>query len=279
MITPTQIADQVARWLLPEEHHRLEGLRYDRGTHGFDPFGLHPSWVAASMAIHGAIYDHYFRVQSRGSENLPPEGRAILVANHGGELPIDGLMLWTDVVRHTDPPRVPRFLVDHFVSLLPFVSTIYARGGAVPGCRGNLHRLLERDELVTIFPEGTAGIGKPLAQRYRLQEWRVGHAEMAIRHRAPVIPAAIVGPDEQAPLVVRLPVHAFGAPWVPVSLLPLPLPVRYHIRYGAPILLHQRFEPRDADDPVAVAEAAEITREAVQSLLDHGVAERKGIFA
>ena len=31
-------------------------------------------------------------------------------------------------------------------------------------------------------------IGKPFTERYHLQEWRVGHAELALRHRAPVVP-------------------------------------------------------------------------------------------
>jgi 1-acyl-sn-glycerol-3-phosphate acyltransferase len=100
------------------------------------------------------LYDRYFRVRSSGHQHLPREGAAILLGNHGGELPLDGMMLWTDVLRHTDPPRVPRIIADNFVAALPFVGTIFSRGGVVTGSRGNVHRLLERGEIAAIFPDG-----------------------------------------------------------------------------------------------------------------------------
>ena len=49
---------------------------------------------------------------------------------------------------------------------------------------------------------GVPGISKPFRQRYRLRPFRVGHAELAIRHGARVVPAAVVGAEEQLPLVL-----------------------------------------------------------------------------
>jgi len=250
------------------QRRRLCELRYDRGLHGYDPFGLHAGWMAIGLAVAGPLYHRWFRVSSRGIENVPKEGPAILVANHGGELPFDGLMLWHDVVVRSGPPRVPRFVMDHFVLELPFVSTFFVRCGGVGGSRGDVHELLERGELVAAFPEGTAAIGKPRTQRYRVQPLRVGTAEMAIRHRAPMIPVAIVGPDDQYPLVAHLPLRAFEIPYLPISPFPLPLPVRYSITYGAPLRPYERWSPQSADRPDVVAEATEELRVAMQSLLD-----------
>jgi 1-acyl-sn-glycerol-3-phosphate acyltransferase len=254
------------------------GLCYEDAGHGYDIFGLNPGWVERAMTVFGPLYDHYFRVQSEGIHHLPREGPAILAANHGGVLPFDGMMLWMDVLRRTQPRRVARPVADHFVPRLPFVSVLFARCGVVGGSRGNVHALLERGEVLLIFPEGTPGIGKPLRERYHLKEFRVGHAEMAIRHRAPVVPVAIIGPEEQLPLVVRLPVSAFGAPYLPLSLLPLPLPVRYHIYYGQPIPLHEEHRPEEADDPQVVATAAARVRAAVQALVEEGLRARTGVF-
>jgi 1-acyl-sn-glycerol-3-phosphate acyltransferase len=131
-----------------------------------------------------------------------------------------------------------------------------------------VHQLLERGELLLIFPEGTVGIGKGRAERFRLREWRVGHVEMAIRHRAPVVPVAVVGPDEQYPLVWRVPLKPFGAPYLPISPHLVPLPVRYVIRYGEPIAVHEGHTVADADDPVVVQAAAERVRLAEQALID-----------
>ena len=93
----------------------------------------------------------------------------------------------------------------------------------------------------------------------------------------------IVGPDEQFPLVFRLPMSAFGSPYVPLSLfpvpvVPLPMPVRYHIRYGAPLTWRDRFVPTDADRPERVAVAANETRAAVAQLIEQARRERQGLF-
>ncbi len=220
------------------------------------------------------LYERWFRVVHVGIEHVPTEGRAVLACNHSGTLPFDALMVWADLVRHAR--RVPRPVMDYFVQQLPFVSTIFTRAGGIGGSRGNMHAVLEGEELVLVFPEGVVGIGKRFADRYQLQRWTVGHAEMAIRHRAPVVPAAVVGAEEQLPQVARIPISLFGSPYIPVTGSPLPLPVRYHIRYGPPLVLHERWP--DADDPDAVAAAAAHTGEAVQGLIDAGLEARTGVF-
>jgi 1-acyl-sn-glycerol-3-phosphate acyltransferase len=55
--------------------------------------------------------------------------------------------------------------------------------------------------------------------------------------------------------------------------------VRYHIRYGPPIPVHEEYRPDHADDPAAVREAAARVKAAVQALLEQGLAERTGIFS
>jgi len=209
--------------------------------------------------------------------DVPADGPAILVANHAGLLPIDGGVLWMDVVRHTE--RVPRMISDRFVSRLPFVATTFARCGVVTGSRSNVRRLLEDGELLAIFPEGVTGVAKSYRDRYHLQEWRVGHAELAIRHRAPVIPVAILGAEESWPVALKVPTHPFGAPYVPIPASPVPLPVRYHVRYGEPLRLHDGVPVEAADDPAIVAEAARRSRAALQTLLAEALAARRGVFA
>jgi 1-acyl-sn-glycerol-3-phosphate acyltransferase len=252
---------------------------HDAG-HGFDLFGLHPPALATALAAAAPLYERYFRVDSHGAERIPALGPAILVANHAGTLPVDGAMLCIDVLRNTDPPRIPRAIADRFVPRVPFVGTLFARVGAVAGTAANVRHLLEHDELVAIWPEGTTGTGKHFRDRYRLQEWRVGFAEHAIRHRAPVVPVAIVGAEESWPLAARVRgVHAFGAPYWPIPLVPVPLPAHYRIRYGAPMHLDHGLAAADADDPAIVAAAAEQVRAALQQLVDDTRAVRRGVFA
>jgi 1-acyl-sn-glycerol-3-phosphate acyltransferase len=263
----------------PTVRDRAERLSFPDAGHGYDRFGLHPDFVGLGDTIAAPLYDKYFRVKSYGAENIPVSGPAVLAANHSGTVPVDGMMLWTDVLRQTDPPRTARPVADYFVATLPVVSTLFARCGVVSGSRGNARALLESGELLMIFPEGTPGIGKPFSERYKLQEWRKGHCELAIRHRAPVVPVGIVGAEEQMPQLARISTRGLSAiPYLPIPATLVPLPVRYHIHYGEPIRLDQEFEPGDADDPEIVREAAARVKVAVQGLLEKGLSMRTGIF-
>jgi 1-acyl-sn-glycerol-3-phosphate acyltransferase len=243
---------------------------HDAG-HGWDVFGLHPPSLARAIAAAGPIYRRWFRVTAHGIDHVPRTGAAIVVANHAGALPIDAAMLCMDLFVRTG--RIPRVVADRFVPLLPVIGTLFSRWGVVVGTRANVRALLARGELVVIFPEGSAGIGKPYRDRYRLQTWRVGHAELALRHRAPVVPVAIIGAEEAWPVVRRLrALHPFGAPFLPIPAVPLPLPLRFELFYGAPIALHGSALELDADDPDDVARAAAIVRCALE---DHILAGRR----
>ena len=258
---------------------QIERVPLDDAGHGFDPLGLSREGLAAGVLLARWLYERYFRVRSFGHANIPAAGPAILAANHSGTLPLDAMMIALDVIRRSEPPRALRPILDHFVPGLPFISTFFARAGAIGGSRGNVRYALERGELLLIFPEGTDGIGKPFSARYQLQEWRVGHVELAIRHRAPVVPVAVIGAEEQWPQIARLDgVHVLGIPYLPIPATPLPLPVRYTIYYGEAIDFSGRLEPEDADDPALVAAAAAEVKEAVARLVEHGLRAREGIF-
>jgi 1-acyl-sn-glycerol-3-phosphate acyltransferase len=244
------------------------------GGYGYDVFGLHLPAVDEATHATRFLYERYFRVSSSGIEQVPDFGPAILIANHSGVLPIDAALLFLDVVRKS--PRIPRMIADHFVPKLPLLSTLFARVGVVSGTRANVRHLLEHDELLAIFPEGVTGPAKRFRDRYRLQSWRVGFAELAIRHRAPVVPVAIVGAEESWPLAGKLDVHVFGSPYVPVPATPLPLPAHVHLRYGAPLILGA--SAGDADDPHAVEAAAALVRERLGVLVDDVRTARRGIF-
>ncbi len=279
MIAPPTLPRALARLLLPRDvDRRLRRISFRDAGHGYDRLGMHPDWVRMAVGLFNGAYANYFRVESHGIENVPAEGPAILVANHSGMLPIDAIMLNVDVVQKTFPPRVPRMVLDVFVPKLPFVSSFFARAGAVSGARGTVRRLLEEGELLGVFPEGTPGISKPFSERYQLKPFRVGHAELAIRHRAPIVPVAIIGAEEQFIQLKSVDLHPFGAPFMPLPASPFPLPVRYRIHYGPPISLHERYPQEAADDPAACRAAADEVQAVVQALVDRGVEEREAVF-
>ena len=266
--------------LKKSDFQRLETMFFLDAGHGYDAFGLHPEFIRFGAGLTRWPYESYFRVLSKGHEHIPEYGAAILAANHSGNLPIDGMMLWHDVVRNTTPPRVARGIADHFVPSLPFIGTLFARGGMVGGSRGNVRTLLENGELLMIFPEGTPGIIKPFSKRYQLQKFRVGHAELAIRNQVPIIPVGIIGAEEQLPSIFssRSLGKMFGIEAVPIPIFPVPLPVRYRIFYGNPITSHLSLQASDADDPDIVSDLAKKVQKRVAELIEQGLCERRGIF-
>lgn len=245
---------------------------------GYDPFGLSPDAVRRTLPLARALYRYWFRVRSEGHEHLPAEGPAVLVANHGGLLPFDGAMGVLDVLLKTDPPRLPRALVDRFAGELPFVNVLFARLGQVTATRRNFRALLDRGELVWVFPEGIEGIRKPLSQRYRLQSFAPGFAEEALRADVPIVPVAMIGPDDQAPVLANLDgvARRLGLPAVPITptfpwlgpLGLLPYPVPYRIVYGAPIAPRDLLPADAADDPRRVRYLASEVRRVVQRMVD-----------
>ncbi len=263
-----------------EGRERATEVLFRDAGHGYDPFGMHPSFVALGETVVAPLYDNYFRCKSTGHQHIPTTGPAILAANHSGNLPVDGVMIWLDVLRNTQPPRVPRPIADHFVPSLPYLGTLFSRGGLVGGSRGNARSLLDAGEILMIFPEGVPGIVKPFSEAYKLQEFREGHAELAIRHGAPIVPVGVVGGEEQMPALFtskRLG-KLVGVPVLPIPLIPVPLPVRYHLLYGPPIPVHKDYSRAQADDPAIVKEAAERVKQAVDALIQKGLQAREGIF-
>jgi 1-acyl-sn-glycerol-3-phosphate acyltransferase len=269
---------RLASGLLAGSLEHVRSIPFRDAGHGYDLFGYEPLHAAFALALLEPVHRRWFRARAYGVEHVPAEGPALLVANHSGTLPFDAMMLWTDVILRRR--RLPRPVADYFVATLPFVGTLFARGGTVGGTVGNLRVLLESGELVMIFPEGVPGIAKPFRERYQLREFHVGHAELAIRHRAPVVPVGIVGAEEQMPQLARLPVpgNPFGIPFLPVPLTPVPLPVRYHLHYGEPLRLDEGLRPEDADDPEVVRQAAGRVRSAVRALVERGLRLREGVF-
>jgi 1-acyl-sn-glycerol-3-phosphate acyltransferase len=261
-----------ARRALASIAHLVEGeSRYDR-------FGFSPDVTRRAMPWFHALYKFYFRVASHGHEHLPERGRAVLAANHAGLLPFDGAMSIIDILLHTDPPRLARAIVDRWAGELPFVNVFYARVGQVIGTRENFADLLDDDQLVLVFPEGIEGIRKTITHRYRVQNFRVGFVEQALRAGAPIVPMAVIGSDDQTPILydVKPLARALGLPVAPITptfpwlgpLGLLPYPVRYKIAYGEPLRFHERFGPEGAEDARLVHYLARQVRRAVQQLVD-----------
>lgn len=273
---------RLRRLIDPEFDRQYERILERLGLQDFDPFGFNVGY--ARYVLHAAawMYRRWFRCRTTGLNRIPP-GRALLVANHSGQIPIDGMMIATALLLDHDPPRLVRSMIEKWAATLPGISTFFARCGQVVGLPENCRVLLEREELILVFPEGTKGISKTIDRAYQLEEFGSGFVRLALENRAPIVPVAVVGAEEQYPAVANLKAVAdlFGAPALPVSPLfllgplgLLPLPTRYHIAFGDPIWLVGDVDEEDE----RVTEHVHRVRSSVQELLRRTLERREGIF-
>lgn len=256
------------------------------GDYSVDEFGLDPQIVEVVASAFEPIAEKWFRLQVRGVENIPADGGALLVANHSGTVPVDGLMTGYAVTKHTD--RHLRPLGADLLFSLPFVGQVARKMGATLACADDAERLLRGGELAGVWPEGFKGIGKPFAERYKLQRFgRGGFVSSALRAQVPIVPVSIVGAEEIYPLVGNVPSLArlLGLPYLPITpffplLGPLglvPLPSKWIIEFGEPVRT-DAYEPDAADDPMLLFNVTDQVRETIQQTLYRLLVERGNAF-
>jgi 1-acyl-sn-glycerol-3-phosphate acyltransferase len=258
------------------------------GDYEVDEFGFDAEITERFlMSTLRPIANRWFRVEARGVDNIPAEGGALLVSNHSGTLPLDGLM--TSLVVHDSTARTLRSLGADLVFKTPFIGELARKGGATLACNEDAERMLTAGELVGVWPEGFKGLGKPFSERYKLQRFgRGGFVSAALRVGVPIIPCSVVGAEEIYPMIANLPTLArlLGLPYLPVTpffpllgpLGLLPLPSKWLIEFGEPIRTDQLGDGA-ADDPMLVFNVTDQVRETIQQTLYSLLMQRRGVFS
>jgi 1-acyl-sn-glycerol-3-phosphate acyltransferase len=281
---------EAARELLSSDYYLRQwgriGMR--NRSEEVDEFGLDPKYEARYRPLLDLLYSRYFRVEVSGIDQVPSEGRCVVVANHSGAMPYDGIVLRTAMRRDHPARRELRWLTEDFITYLPFVGAFMNRLGAVRACQENAERLLRKGTLIAVFPEGVKGIGKLFRDRYRLQRFgRGGFIRLCLRTGTPIVPCAIVGAEEASPMLFRMEGvgRTLGLPYIPITptfpalgpLGLLPAPTKWQISFADPLDLSS-YGPEGADDQVLVSKLAERVRTTIQAMLDGSLASRKSVF-
>ena len=132
-----------------------------------------------------------------GRENIPPQGGAVIAANH---------------LSHLDPPTVGSALprrTYYFAKSELFSNPVFGfmirkcyafpvrRGAADTTALKHAIKLLKAGELLTMFPEGTR------SRTGELGEFDLGAALAASRGGVPIIPCALTGTNDIFPMGAR----------------------------------------------------------------------------
>jgi len=129
-----------------------------------------------------------FRPERDGWENVPDEGPAILCSNH--ESIVDPFIL--GMTTH----RVIHYMAKAELFGYPVLKQLMIGSGVFPVERGAAdgramahgRELLERGELIGIFPQGTC-------LPYRIRPYRRGAARLALETGTPIVPVCMIGTE------------------------------------------------------------------------------------
>lgn len=267
-----------------ELRERLARVTTRRNEYGYDPFGADPASLRSLLLPIALVYRRWLRVETHGIE-VVPEGRVLLIGNHAGNtFAWDGAMLGMAMLLEAEPPRLVRGMAEYYLPQIPFFSVLLHRAGSVVGTPHNCTQLLENDEAVMVFPEGARGFVKPFRKRYQLQRFGLGFLRLALETDTPIVPIGIVGSEEQSPAFadVKWLGRLVGSPAFPITpLFPwlglagfLPLPVKFRIRFGAPL----RFDGDPHDDDAHIEKHVEVVKDRIRELVAEGLEERQSWF-
>jgi 1-acyl-sn-glycerol-3-phosphate acyltransferase len=253
---------------------RVARLDISFNEHGFDRFGVSRDTVASGLQIVGWLYRHYFSVRCHGIEQVPARGRVILVGNHSGGYAIDASMTIAACFFELEPPRLAHGMADRFINRLPFLSQLANRTGQITGLPQHARQLLADERVLLVFPEGARGTSKLFWNRYTLGAFGTGFLRLAKSTATPVVPFAYLGGGEAVPTIANLPFlgKLLGVPYIPVTpyVLPLPLPVRSELRFGAPL----HFGGTGDESQHLINQEVDVVKNAIAELIAEGRASR-----
>jgi 1-acyl-sn-glycerol-3-phosphate acyltransferase len=186
-----------------------------------------------------------------GLENLPADGRFLLVGNHtqGG---IEAFLI-PYLVRRAIGRRV-RPLADRGIGRMGGpVGDFFAACGVVVGAPETARELMRHDEPILVFPGGGREIPKFKGEENTLRwQGRAGFARLSIENDYPIVPVGLIGGDDMyrslttreglwgrlsQGLAEKLSGRADMAMPLMHGIGPtlIPRPQRMYLRFGAPI--------------------------------------------
>ncbi|TQK29210.1 1-acyl-sn-glycerol-3-phosphate acyltransferase [Arthrobacter sp. SLBN-53] len=217
-----------------------------------------------------------------GLDNLPRDGRFLLVGNHT-QSGTEGLLIPYAVRRELG--TLVRPLTDRAFGRMPGpAADLLAACGATVGAPESARELMRHDQPILVFPGGGREIGKFKGEENTLN-WRgrAGFARIAAEHDYPIVPAGLIGGDDVyrsfttrdgawGRFSATLSSHLAGKPDMAMPLVRgigptmIPRPQRMYLRFAEPI---------DSTRPagVAAAEWAETVKTRTQESLEAVLAQ------
>jgi 1-acyl-sn-glycerol-3-phosphate acyltransferase/nucleoside-diphosphate-sugar epimerase len=254
----------------------------------FDEYGMDKNYIGAfGRTLFKFLHDHYWRVEVGDFHHVPREGRAVLVGVHRGFMPWDAVMALHLIVRELG--RYVRFLIHPGLIKFPFLFNFHTKLGGIIACQENAESVLNREEMIGIFPEGIRGAFTLYRDAYKLGRFgRDEYVKIALRHRAPIVPFVTVGSAETFPILKKVNWAWWKRhtewPTFPITptfpfLPPVPLPAKWHTQFLEPLHVEERYPPEAADDPNVVGAISVEVRRRMEDAIKEMLRRRQSIFS
>ncbi len=230
--------------------------------------------IESAFPIGKFFYENFFRVETHGLENIPEDGRLLVIANHSGQLPFDGALIGYAMLTNSYAPRSPKAMIERFFPTVPFIGNLLNRVGAVIGDAENCRVMLENEQAIIVFPEGVGGSNKVFSKRYQLQKFGKGFMHLAIKHKTPIIPVGVVGCEESIVSLANFKSFGklLGLPAFPL-VIPMLWPTKVIIHFGKPIFVDELEAKNDI-----IIENVNLLKEEIKKLIDLGLSKRENLF-
>jgi 1-acyl-sn-glycerol-3-phosphate acyltransferase len=242
-----------------------------------DPWGFNLDLCEKTLRTLLPFYRHYFKVRVFGAENIKDHAYMV-VSNHTGQIPIDGMLINIAFALEASKPRVLRVMVERFLAQLPFLGELSAQVGAILGDRSNCQYLLDKGESILVFPEGVRGIAKNTPDFYKVKSFSQGFYRIALQKKTPILPVCVIGAEEMFPLVMhaRSIAKLLRLPALPLStnLVPLPSPIDIYIGEEIPVPEHLFAEASDKE----VREHVFHVENTIRRMIVKGLKNRRPFF-
>ena len=85
---------------------RVRRLELPFNRYGLDPYGTSQKHLATALTALTWMYESYLDMKSFGVDNIPDQGRVMLVGNHSGGIALDGMMTIAALFLEKEPPRL-----------------------------------------------------------------------------------------------------------------------------------------------------------------------------
>ncbi|MBC7743292.1 MAG: acyltransferase family protein [Bdellovibrionaceae bacterium] len=217
----------------------------------------------------------YFRLEVVGVENIPKTGPVIIAPNHSGFLGFDALIL--AYILQQETKRIPRVMTHHLWFLTEKTALPAQKMGFIEATFSNGISLLQKNNMIVLFPEGEQGNFKPTSKKYQLQEFKRGFIRMSLKTGAAIVPTLIIGAEETHINLQQLKFSKFLRGLVlPLPLNVIPLPAKWKIVFEKPVRLP--FGPEKIDDRELCVDLANEIQESMQKKLNREIKKRGSVY-